>query len=65
MNKFVDGKFSNPINPKDGFAIFECKDARARKVLEFSVLIMYSEKLIQVTIMVGNTIFEALMGKKR
>ena len=27
--KFIDGKFSNRINPKDGFAVAECKDVRA------------------------------------
>ena len=29
-NKYTDGKFSNQINPKDGFAILECKDIRAK-----------------------------------
>ena len=46
MDKFKDDKFSNQINPKDRFAILEYKDVRAKKVLEFLVLIMYLEKLI-------------------
>ena len=43
-NSFIDNKFSNLINPKDGFVILECKDARAKRVLEFLISIMYLEK---------------------
>ena len=30
MDRFIDSKFSTWINPKDGFAVSECKEARAR-----------------------------------
>ena len=52
------------MNSKDGFAIADCKEARARRVLEFLVPLMYPEKPTRVTIMVGNTIFGALSGKR-
>ena len=53
------------MNPKDEFAISECKDVRARRMLEFLVPILYTEKLIQVTIIVENTIFRALSEEQR
>ena len=49
------------VNPKDGFAIVDCKDLRAKKVLEFLNPILYPEKPTRITVMVGNTIF----GEKR
>ena len=62
-DQFIDGK-SARVNPKDGFAILECKEARARRVLESLVRLVYTEKPIRVTIMVGNTIFGALFGER-
>ena len=59
-NKFLDGKFSNPVNPRDGFALIDCEDIRACRILEFLVSISYLEKPTQVTITLANTIFEAL-----
>ena len=44
IDRFIDGKFLNLVNPKDGYAMFKCKDARARRVLEFLVPILYPEK---------------------
>ena len=61
---FIDGKFSAPVNPKDGFVVAECKKARARRVLEFLVPLLYPEKPTRVTIMVGNTIFGALSKER-
>ena len=63
MDRFIDGKFSACMNPKDGFAVSKCKEGRARQVLEFLVLLLYLEKPTRVTITVGNTIFGALFGK--
>ena len=59
-DKYIDGKFSTLINPKDGHAVADCKDPREKRVLEFVMPILYVEKLGRVTIMVGNTIFSAL-----
>ena len=52
------------MNPKDGYAVVDCKESRARRVLEFLVPLLYSEKPTRVTITVGNTIFEALSGER-
>ena len=52
------------MNPKDGYAISDCKDFRAKQVLEFLILMLYPEKPTQVTVMVGNTIFGAMMGDR-
>ena len=63
-NRFIDGKFSWRVNPKDGYAVVDCKELRARKVLEFLVPLLYPEKPTRVTITVGNTIFGALSGER-
>ena len=57
MDLFIEGKFSNAINPKDGFAISKCKDATTHKVLDFIVPILHPEKPTKVTITIENTIF--------
>ena len=63
-DQFIDGKFSSQVNPKDGYAIVDCKEPRARKVLEFLVPLLYLKKPTRVTITVGNTIFGALSGER-
>ena len=65
MDKYVDGKFSIQINPKDGQAVADCVDPRERKVLEFVVLILYPEKPNRITMTVGNTIFGDLFGIRK
>ena len=40
-DRFIDGKFSGRVNPKDGYAVVDCKEPRARKVLEFLVPLLY------------------------
>ena len=65
IDKYVDGKFSIQIIPKDGHAIADCIDPRERRVLEFVVLILYPEKPNQITVTVGNTIFGALSGIRK
>ena len=64
-DKFIGGKFLNPMNPKDGFAIADCEDSRAKKVLEFLIPILYPEKPTRVIVTVGNTIFGALLGEQK
>ena len=64
-DKFIGGKFWNAANPKDGFAIADCEDSRAKRVLEFLIPILYSEKPIRVTVTVGNTILDALLGERK
>ena len=64
-DKFIDGKFFIWVNLNDGFTISKCKGVRARRVLEFLVPILYSEKPTQVTITVGNKIFKALSRERK
>ena len=64
-DKLIGGKLRNLVNPKDGFAIVDCKDARAKRVLEFFIPILYLKKPTCVTITMGNTIFRALLGEQK
>ena len=64
-DKFIGRKFQNAANPKDGFAIADCKDSRAKRVLEFLIPILYPEKPTRVTVTIGNTIFGALLGEQK
>ena len=64
-DRFIDGKFSDRVNPKDGYVVVDCKEPRARQVLEFLVPLLYPEKPTRVTITMGNTIFGALSGERR
>ena len=63
-DRFIDGMFSGRVNPKDGYAVADCKDPRVKRVLEFLVPLLHPEKPTRVTITVGNTIFEALSGER-
>ena len=63
-DRFIDGRFFGRVNPKDGYVVVDCKEPRARRVLEFLVPLLYPEKPTRVTITVGNTIFEALSGER-
>ena len=63
-DRFIDGMFSGRVNPKDGYAVVDCKDLRVKRVLEFLVPLLYPEKPMRVTITVGNTIFRALFGER-
>ena len=50
--RFIDDKFSARVNPKDGYAVAKCKEARARRVLEILVPLLYPEKPTRVIITV-------------
>ena len=63
-DRFINGMFSGRVNPKDGYAVVDCKDPRVKRVLEFLVPLLYPEKPTRVTITVGNTIFGALSGER-
>ena len=63
-DRFIDDKFSARVNPKDGFVVSECKEARARRVLEFLVPLLYPEKPTRMTITMGNTIFKAISKER-
>ena len=34
-NKYVDSKFVQVVNPKDGFLVNNCRDAQKQRLLEF------------------------------
>ena len=63
-DQYVKGKFRNEADPKDGFPVRECRDARERRLLEFLVPIMHLDKPTRVTRTLGNTIFGALSGER-
>ena len=63
-DKYIVGQFSKSVNPKDGYAVSDCDDFRAKRILEFLIPILYLEKPTRVTVTVRNTIFGALLGDR-
>ena len=63
-NLYIEGKFRNEADPKDGYLVRDCRDARERRVLEFLVSIVHPDKPTRVTRTLGNTIFGALSGER-
>ena len=64
-DKFAQGKFCVPINPKDGDVVAGCEDPRERRILELVVLILHLEKPTQITMTLSNTIFGAFSGIRK
>ena len=63
-DQYIEGKFRNDADPKDGFPVRECRDAREHRVLEFLVPIVHPDKPTRVTRTLGNTIFGALSRER-
>ena len=63
-DQYVEGKFLHKADPKDGFPVRECRDARERRLLEFLVPIVHPNKPTRVTRTLGNTVFGALGGER-
>ena len=63
-NLYIEGKFRNEADPKDGYPVRDCRDERERRVLEFLVSIVHPDKPTRVTRTLGNTIFGALSGDR-
>ena len=63
-NLYIEGKFQNDADPKDGFPVRDCRDSRERRLLEFLVPIVHPDKPTRVTRTIGNTIFGALSGDR-
>ena len=61
---YIEGKFRNDADPKDGFPVRDCKDSRERRLFEFLVPIVHPDKPTRVTRTIGNTIFGALSGDR-
>ena len=61
---YIEGKFRNEADPKDGYPVRDCRDASERRMLEFLVPIVHPDKPTRVTRTLGNTIFGALSGER-
>ena len=61
-NKYIISQFSKSVNPKDGYVVGDCEDFNAKQMLEFVIPILNLEKPTRITVMVGNTVFKALLG---
>ena len=59
---YIEGKFRNDADPKDGFSVRECRNPKEHKLLEFLIPIVHPDKPTRVTRTIGNTIFGALSG---
>ena len=62
-DKFAMGKFRSLLHSKEGYTIHDCKSDMDRRLLEFMISLLYSGKPSQITVIVANTIFEALGGR--
>ena len=63
-DQYMEGKFLHEADPKDGFPVRDCRDARECRLLEFLVPIVHPDKPTQVTRTLGNTVFGALGGER-
>ena len=61
---YIEGKFRNEADPKDGFPVRECRDPRERRLIEFLVPIVHPDKPTRVTRTIENTIFGAMSGER-
>ena len=61
---YIEGKFQNEANPKDGFPVRECRDPREHRLLEFLVPIVHLDKPTRVTRTIGNTVFGAMSRER-
>ena len=56
---YIEGKFWNDADPKDGFPVRDYRNSREHRLLEFLVPIVHPDKPTWVTRTIGNTIFGA------
>ena len=61
---FTQGRFNSAVHSKDRYLTADCKDPRARRVLEFLVPILLPDKGARVTIGVASTILGCFEGKR-
>ena len=57
-----EGRFMHQVDPKDRYSVSNCRVDRHRRLLEFMIPIVHTDKPTRVTITIGNTIFGALDG---
>ena len=63
-DQYIEGKFLHEADPKDGFPVRECRDARERRLLEFLVPIVHLDKPTRVTRTLENRVFGAFGGER-
>ena len=63
-DQYVEGMFLHNVDPKDGFPVRECRNAREHRVLEFLVPLVHPDKPTRMTRTLDNTIFGALSGDR-
>ena len=61
---YIEDKFRNEADTKDGFPVRDCRNPRERKLLEFLVPIVHLDKPTLVTRTIGNTIFGAVSRER-
>ena len=61
---YTQGKFNSPVHSKDGYLTADCKDPKARRVLEFLVQILLTDKGARVTVEVASTILGCFEGRR-
>ena len=44
LDSYIGGRFIHQVDPKDGYAVGDCRNARQRRVLEFLVPIVHPDK---------------------
>ena len=61
---FTVGRFHHSVHSKDGYLTADCKNPRARRVLEFLVLILLPDKGARVTVEIASTILGCFENQK-
>ena len=56
------GKFRGEVDPKEGLHPTNCRNQRERRVLEFLMPILNSEKPKRISLTMANTLFGAMSG---
>ena len=64
-DEFCHGRFTGPVNPKDGYAVKDCKNDRHRRLLQFLTPILHPEKPTMLTITLGNLIFGSIVANRK
>jgi hypothetical protein len=64
-DEYVKDCFKELPNPKDGYDIGDCTDPRHRRMLAILAPIVYPDKPNRITVTLDNTIFGALIGRRK
>jgi hypothetical protein len=64
-DEYVRDCFKELPNPKEGYSIEDCMDPRHMRMLALLAPIVYPEKPNRIIVTLGNTIFGALIGRRK